>query len=235
MDQINDILKDGLQAGKHKINTIPVDWVKHTSAVMEIAFMLCPKKENQKDSGFKITDNNRGVLKLLLLYFTGNKDFETYCKQITGMPGSLDKGIMLNGGVGAGKTLLFDIFKHYTKYILSTNSFQQFTCLEIIDNTNISGPAYLEQFSFRDGKPITCYFDDIASKNETIKHYGTEMNVIEQLLSLRYNVYQRHGTLTHCTSNKFGKELMDLYDKRVVDRIKEMFNIIELSGKSFRK
>ena len=214
MKPINDILKDGLQDSKKKIQTISIDWNSHSKTIIDIALMLCPKKEDDPDSGYKINENNKPILKLLLLYFTGNKDFETYCEEITGDTGSLDKGIMLNGGVGTGKTILFEIFKHYTKYVLSVNSFQQFTCIEIIDNVNISGPAYLEQFSFRDGKPITCYFDDIASKNEVVKHYGTEMNVIEQLLSLRYNVFQRYGTLTHCTSNKFGKELVDLYDAR---------------------
>ena len=83
---------------------------------------------------------------------------------------------------------LMVVSRHYTSEILRANSFQYHFASEIKDSVNINGIDYLEKYNFNYGYPITCYIDDIASSNENIKHYGTTHSVIEQLLSIRYNV-----------------------------------------------
>lgn len=231
MKNINEIFYNGQnQEKKNQIKEVKVDWVQHSNGVLNIAKTLV------KD--YKINETNKEVFKLLLLYFTGNPEFLTEFKKKTGVEGSFNKGIMLIGTVGTGKSLFFEIFKNYTRNIIRANSFQAYTSLDIIDSVNVSGASFLEKFNHNffgnKAKPLRVYIDDIAAKNETVKNYGTEINVIEQLLSIRYNVFQRYGTLTHCTTNKYPSELVEVYDVRTVDRMKEMFNIIELKGKSFR-
>ena len=219
MKSISDIFFNGI-SDKHDINIIkkvnvPID--SHYIGILNIAKSIEP--------GFVINENNEGIIKQLLLYFTGNEDFK----------GSLKKGLMIVGSVGTGKSLLFRIFKAYTGKILRVNSFQYHTSSEIIDNVNINGVEFLEKYNHNFDNPITCYIDDIASRNEVIKYFGTEVNVMEQLISIRYNIYERYKKLTHISSNKYPNDFKDLYDERVIDRMKQMFNVIELSGNSFRK
>lgn len=203
------------------IKKVNIEWDVHAKLVFQIAKALEPN--------YIIDDNNKEIFKQLLLYFTGNDDFN----------GSLKKGIMLVGDTGTGKSLIFRIFKQYTMHVLRKNSFQLHTCIDIIDNVNVSGISYLDIFSHnKQGNkpyPITCYIDDIASKNEKVKHYGTDINVIEQLLSLRYNVFEKYNKLTHVTTNLFPKQLKNVYDDRITSRMSEMFNVIELKGKDYRK
>jgi DNA replication protein DnaC len=218
MQTLREIFYSGLEPNDDNIiRAVDINWNQHSSGVLNIAKSIEPD--------FLIDETNKDVLKQLLLYFTGSDEFD----------GSLKKGIMLIGGVGTGKSLLFRIFKEYTSQIIRINSFQYHTSQEIIDNVNVKGVEYMDVFNHNYDNPITCYIDDIASRNEVIKYYGTEVNVMEQLLSIRYNVFSRYRKLTHVTSNKYPSDFKDLYDNRIVDRMKEMFNIIELTGKSFRK
>lgn len=219
MKQINEFL-DFLDEKKMELKTIDIDWGIHSNLILRIGKHFTPD--------FKIDENNQEVLKQMLLYFTGNKKFN----------GDLNKGILLVGGVGTGKSLLFDIFKKYTSEVIHTNSFQVHSAIDIIDRVNVSGidilSFYSNNFEGRQAHPVRCYIDDIGTKHETVKHYGTEINVIEQLLSLRYNIYKRYGTLTHASTNLFPSILSETYDKRITDRMVEMFNVIELKGNSRR-
>lgn len=212
------------------IKTVNVKWSKAVNDFLNIAERI--------DSNFKIDDQNKRPLQLLLMYFTGDSSFPFEYKKTYADYGSLEKGVMLLGGVGTGKSLLFKIFKEYTSHELCKNSFQYYEAREIIDNVNVLGIDYLNLFNINgDSKhqnPITCYIDDIGSMNETVKHYGSEHNVIEQLLSMRYSILGRYKKLTHMSSNMYPPELEKMYGERIVDRMKEMFNIIELGGKSRR-
>lgn len=221
MKEINKIIEQIREEPKQEIETVLINWKEHAKLITYLA--------NKIVYDFEVDENNKEVLKQMLLYFTGNKEFN----------GSLNKGLMLVGGVGTGKSLLFKVFKDYTMNVIKKNSFQMHSAIDIIDNVNTSGVDYLKPYSHnfegRHAYPIRCYIDDVASTNETVKHYGTDINVIEQLLSLRYNVFERYGTLTHISSNKYPSQLSDQYDKRIIDRMIEMFNVIELTGNSRRK
>lgn len=233
MENFKDIFGGGesLVKKKQEIDTVEINWNQHAKGIQKIGEHLEPN--------FTVNNNNAKILRLMLLYFTGSPTYQEAYESATGRTGSLNKGILLVGGVGTGKTLLFNIFRHYTRDILLTNSFKEYSAMDIIDRVNVSGIGVLEEFSHnlvdKIARPIRMYIDDIASKNESVKHYGTPLNVIEQLLSIRYNIFQRYGTLTHASTNIFPSQMKDIYDQRIIDRMKEMFNIIEIEGKSFRK
>jgi len=64
------------------------------------------------------------------------------------------------------------------------------------------------------------------------KIYGTEaQQIINSLMMRRYEVLQSSGKVTHITSNHLPKS----NDQALNDRYVEMFNLVEIKGKSFRK
>lgn len=176
------------------------------------------------ENKFIITPENKDVLGNMLDYFTGN-ELSKY---------DLSKGIALIGGVGTGKTLIFKAIKDYTRDIIRNNSFIIKDVKSIIDGVNINGIEYLNEVNFIINHATTLYIDDIASGNEFVNHYGTKINAIEHLLSLRYDIYKKYNKLTHFTSNKYPAELKEIYGERIYDRMAEMFNVVELNCKSFR-
>jgi DNA replication protein DnaC len=84
-----------------------------------------------------------------------------------------------------------------------------------------------------------CFFDDI--KTESIASNYGKKNLFKDILEIRY----KNKLLTHVTCNyaagengnvqaglnEFGQK----YGGRVYDRLKDMFNIVEFKGKSFRR
>jgi DNA replication protein DnaC len=206
------------------INSVDVNENFHKNGIANILSELIPN--------YIFDDNNTPILAKLFYYFIGD---EEKCKSNSI---SLNKGVMLLGGVGTGKTQMMQAFKYYASQIIKTNSFQFHYANEIIDNTTVSGIEHLDKFNHNfnpNPNPITCLIDDICSKNEKVKNYGTDINVIEELISIRYNIYKRYNVLTHFTTNIYPNEFGEYYDLRIIDRLKEMTNIIELPGESRRK
>lgn len=242
-----EVKKMSLMSKKTAITKINIDWNVAANQIKYISLFFCPEKattdgEYIKGTGFQIDKSNKNILKNLLLYFTGNNSVKYITKTkndtMTNFAKSewdFNKGICLIGGVGTGKTLLMKIFKKYTMDILAKNSFVPYSAQEIVHNVESDGLSYLKQFGTASEIPSVCYFDDVASANEIVNHFGTKTNVIESLLSMRYDVFSRYGKLTHITTNASLSQLQKLYGDRVYDRMIEMFNFIVIEDNSKRK
>lgn len=232
MNDINSILGGMREQPKRPniIKTVTGDIRQYKNEVIKIAQDIEPN--------FKLTKKNKLVLRLLFAYYMGSNSFPELMKEITGVTGSLNKGNMIVGIPGAGKTLFFNIFKRFTKQIIGVNSYQSKPAIDIINEVTVSGANSFDIFNLNNTNgtpsPITYYIDDIASKNENVKHFGTNYNVIEYLFYLRYNLFSRYGTLTHTSTNIYPSQMKHIYDLRIIDRFKEMFNIIELDVASWR-
>jgi len=61
---------------------------------------------------FSVDDCNKEIFEQLKMYFTGNLEFEK-----NGM--SLRKGVLLQGRVGSGKTIMMQLFRQYGKYSMN--------------------------------------------------------------------------------------------------------------------
>jgi DNA replication protein DnaC len=180
---------------------------------------------------FEIDENNHSIIKLLCKYFTNDQSFETENFK-------LHKGIMLVGPVGCGKTTLLKLFSANQKA-----SFQIMSCRRLADMYADLGPEILHRFSLEVNIPtsldtfyqnkIGLCFDDLGTENVK-KNFGNASNVMEQIILNRYD----NGVpfyFTHLTTNLTVDEIEQMYGTRVRSRMREMFNMIVLTGNDRRK
>ncbi|CAG5086008.1 ATPase [Parvicella tangerina] len=169
--------------------------------------------KNQFGPKFKLDPADRKIIYQLLIYFIRD---EENCKK---HHLDLDKGILLNGPVGCGKTSLMQLMRHFAlpkHYVVKSTR-------EIAAQFNIEGYSVIQRFG-RSHQAIFC-FDDLGVESN-MKYYGTECNTISEILLQRYDLFIAHGTVTHATTNLNAQELEKLYGNRVRSRMREMFNLI---------
>lgn len=184
------------------------------------------------DFYFLITPDNKEVIKKLVRYFCGQ-------------PGELDldKGVMLQGPCGTGKT---ELMKCLQLWVDNTpRRFRIADCRDIQKEAIKNGFEALVKYTknsynfknnahHRDNGSITYCFDDFGAENIS-KFYGNEVNVMLELIQDRYREFEDTGMKTHGTTNlRDGDLIEEKYDKRVRDRLRQMFNFVELGGKTFR-
>ena len=75
--------------------------------------------------------------------------------------------------------------------------------------------------------------DEIGKEPTDSKHFGTGISVIQTILQLRYEVRREH--ITHGTTNlNPDEQFARIYGSYIADRVKEMFNVIEIKGETRR-
>lgn len=199
-------IKNIIEPGIYEINKDQIKVRFHCSASPEEfkTFFL-----EKCEFDFIVDEYNKEVINQLYFWLVRDERFS----------GDYEKGIMLIGNIGTGKTVIIDCFCHaveiLTKKIIEKiqSSYTMTIAKEGIDK-------YYK-------KPI--FIDDIGKESLQIIHFGSEHRPFEDLLDQRY----RNKAITFGTSNL---KLEDMpYIDHTKDRIKEMFNIIVLPGKSRRK
>ena len=165
------------------------------------------------NSKFQILRSDTKILKLLMAYAIRDQEF---CEANNI---DLEKGILLIGKVGSGKTSLMDIFRilHYSEFRYSI-----FSTREIAKEFNIGGYEVLNKYGKM--RKIVCFDDLGVEKN--IKHFGNDCNTMAEILLSRYDLMKYEGIITHATTNLNADELEKMYGNRVRSRLREMFNLI---------
>ncbi|MFY0653031.1 MAG: ATPase [Cyclobacteriaceae bacterium] len=147
----------------------------------------------------------------------------------------LNKGILLMGPVGCGKTSIMNI----VKYIRPLQ--QQHT---MISTRKISyqfikeGYGIIEKYSDNsftyssdDWFPKAYCFDDLGVENN-LKYYGNECNVMAEILLSRYDFFISRKMISHITTNLTSSEIESIYGTRVRSRLREMMNVITFDSDS---
>lgn len=193
---------------------------------------------------FLVDEDNIDTLKQLYFYFTDSPSFS----------GSLSKGILLVGGYGTGKTVIFkalrDVYEDCMKSLNASRQPRQpeyrnmkfLKSSDIVDafrsegersktpNTNDAPKIDIRKKSYADNLLI---IDEVGREQKEVNVYGTVVQPLSQVLTDRYDT----GIPTLATAN-FKLETLagdDFYGKMLGDRFRQMFNVLTLAGQSRRK
>ena len=168
---------------------------------------------------FKIIETDYPIVYKLIAYSL--KD-EPTCFQY-GI--NLNKGILLTGPIGCGKTSLMNLMKYLTA---TEHKFFVKPCRDI--NFEFIQEGYQIIHKYSNGKlyqsePRTYCFDDLGTENN-LKYFGNECNVMAEILLSRYDLFISKKLKTHITTNLSATEIEKHYGNRVRSRLREMVNLI---------
>ena len=180
-------------------------------------------------------------LEPIIYYFAKDERFFNCVNISTLSKPSFDKGLLIIGDFGNGKTSVMKSFESIFQGVHGI-SFKGYTANEVVtmfekitDDENEHTRTQFENAMYNGIR----YFDDLKTERIASK-YG-KVNLFKEILEERYN----RKLKTHITCNfKEGfygnievgiSEFGERYGGRVYDRMFEMYNIIEFKCKSFRK
>lgn len=171
---------------------------------------------------FQIQRSDSKILYQLMIYAIRD---EENCKKYKL---DLDKGILLIGKVGCGKTSLMDIFRilHYRNL-----HYNMYSSREISKEFSVKGFETIDKYG-KMRRPIC--LDDLGIE-QNIKHFGSECNVMAEILLSRYDLMKYDGVITHATTNLNADELEKIYGNRVRSRLREMFNVLHFPADALDK
>jgi DNA replication protein DnaC len=185
----------------------------------EVIIWLEKKGVELYGSHFKILENDHLIIFRLIAYFL--KD-EPTCFQF-GI--DLNKGILLSGPVGCGKTSLMNVMKHLTP---TDHKFFVKPCRDISFEFIQDGYEIIHKYSkgkLYQSEPKTICFDDLGTENN-LKYFGNECNVMAEILLSRYEICSSKKIQTHITTNLSATEIENQYGNRVRSRLRELCNLI---------
>ncbi len=212
-----------------------------------LAEVLATKKENVSSSplidkkvfwklfrwynpGFQITSENQEIVFSIFRYFLQLPDFNEY--GVIKNKASLEKGLLVYGDYGVGKSTLFDaihsIGKVIQKHTGSTQLwFPRISSVHMLTKYYEAQKDPASNFKLEDFYRGKLYLDDLGIED---KAYNRE-EIIGKLLFERH----RRKLKTYVTTNENPSAIAARYGNHIGDRLPEMFNIIKWEGKSWRE
>lgn len=177
---------------------------------------------------FEVDAQNKNFLGHFCRYWNRELAFEV------GENISLQKGLLVFGSYGTGKTSSFQIIQNMAKeYQIRDLWFPSISTQEVVAKYNEDSNK--EQVIQYYSKGIYL-FDDLGAETagNNIYQYGKE-DVFVRILLNRYRNFESKGTKTHITTNLNLDQIEDRYGKQIADRFIKMFNLLKLDGPSRRK
>lgn len=179
--------------------------------------------------GYVIDQRNREIIFTVLRYFLKDENFNEYNKVIS-VP-SLEKGLLIYGTYGVGKSQLFEILRNIGRELVVKKNcrdvwFSQISAGSFVDEYMRSTKED-STFSLEDHYTGRLYIDDLGFEKKAF-------NKTELFGELLFERNRRKST-TYVTTNLKPSELTQRYGERIGDRLPEMFNILSWDGESFRE
>lgn len=144
----------------------------------------------------------------------------------------LNKGLLISGKTGTGKTELMKLFA-----VNPNCPFKVITCRDVTKEFMTNGTDSLNQYRsliknlhrgksiFGNGEWFGICFDDLGTESSA-KNFGNSLNVMSEIIQDRYDI--KNHKYTHITTNMTAGQIGEAYGDRVQSRMAEMFNIISL-------
>jgi DNA replication protein DnaC len=173
--------------------------------------------------------------KTLLCYFTEDPRFFECDNLSHKSKPSFDKGLLIIGGFGNGKSSIMKSLSNALKYY-RVRQFRFYTANQVIDKFEACETIGDKKSFWKTFSNGAKCFDDVKTERDA-SNYG-KYNIFKDLIERRYDYESR--TFITCNYRNVDsledglQEFGDRYGARVYDRIFEMFNIIEFKGKSLR-
>lgn len=214
-------------------------------------YQILSTSRNVQGDTITIDGANQDAVDQLCFYFAKDKRFM----------GDLNKGLLLMGPKGTGKTHLMKFFQQnqVASYIMVNcriieNAWineKQTDEVKIIDYYSKNKTLAFNENRFGHMTAGFC-FDDLGSETTPSKRFGEEKNVLAEIILNRYDavtMYQhkyddedkpiedKNRPLfchSHIVTNILPEDLEQRYGSRMRDRLREMFNLITVEGKSRR-
>lgn len=187
---------------------------------VECCKFICPQ--------FSIDERNKALMNEVYRYLEG-----------TSAKYDHDKGLWLWGTIGTGKSTIIQIMNYYSKFSKGLDrgdypigGFRIESTSTVANKFAMKGQDAIELYTYNSGRPRTVAFDELGREPLPAKYFGTELNVMQYVFQSRYEL--RKECLTHVTTNLSLIEVQKKYGSYIADRINEMFNVIELTGRSRR-
>lgn len=208
----------------------------HANLLLYIANNVVLARQRRQ---FVIDDYNRDIIRFLLYYFNGCSLAE---EVFPGRGYKLHKNVMLQGGVGVGKTLLMQIFSEYLMRIRSPRFFYNLSVTQMVNYYTVHNN--LDRFTFNEEEnrgfqctPVNICLNDIGIQDKTF--FGMDTGLLtDEFLHARNEIWTQYGKCAHLTTNLDDKALRKRFERndgfgRLVDRFKT-YNIIPMGGVSRR-
>ena len=183
---------------------------------------------------FAIDADNKFVYENLFKWAIGDESFLAV-NPISGEieQGSLHKGIYICGPTGTGKTMCLNIIRNFLdaigamitikgrgRFMLAWNTFYATQVSQMMQDYGT--------VEWSNDYPSLC-IQDIGSEIQTVSHFGSKSNAIEQILQMR----GESNLVTVLSSNYKIKGTP--YGSRIESRLCQMCNYYELKGEDRRK
>lgn len=212
MEKIGNLFNPGdVISPKHKDRWLSINM---TAAQFRSVFKKVVPEVMERNNlffDFKFDENNIEFINQMYFYLSGDPKFN----------GDHNKGILLLGAIGAGKTFLmqcmFEIILLYNRIIVAE-----------VHSKNLANEIEAKGMEYYRKRPM--YVQDIGKEEKSVNHYGTIKKPFEDLISFRYTT----GAVTFGCGNYKMDTYQDFYSTHIVDRMKELFNIVILKGESKR-
>ena len=197
-----------------KIIQSPYDYAAALQSVLDMGKELY-------GPGFLILEEDKPAILKLLCWFLKDEAMAEHEDL------DLERGLLLTGPVGCGKTAIMHIMRRLCD---PSRRFLLRPCSQVSVEFAQEGYDVICRYTSRSfciysKQPRAVCFDDLGAE-DGVPYFGATCNPMVQILSIRYDLFIDHGMITHATTNLNSSEMERRYGNRIRSRMRQMFNLI---------